>query len=228
MDVPDFPGSHPLRVYAGPSYRHGSTLTCRCPALISCAFTHKQGRRLSPRGDCGGVGRGGLSHRRRPCLWMPSLRLSRRRSVKPKPSRRQSPSSCCAWAPSLRGAIRACSYPLYVSCRSAKPTLAGRLRTQKSFLTTGCPRSTRPRGFFRNVIATCQAGILTDPHEPTRSLRRTPCLHSLSSSLWCRLSYHSPLHTRSSEAIPFMGSIPFRDRVELRSWSVRTALPASC
>ena len=153
--------------------------------------------------------------------------LPRRRSVKPKPIRRQSPSRAVR-GHFISGAIPACSYPLYVSCRSAKPALAGRLRTQKSFLTTGYPRSARPRGFFRNVIATCQAGILTDPHEPTRSLRRTPCLHSLSSSLWCRLSDHSPLHTRSSEAIPFMGSIPFRDRVELRSWSVRTALPASC
>ena len=26
--APVFPGSHPLRVYAGPSYGHGSTLTC--------------------------------------------------------------------------------------------------------------------------------------------------------------------------------------------------------
>lgn len=68
-----------------------------------------------------------------------------------------------------------------------------------------------------NVIATCQAGILTDPHEQIRSLRKTPCLRSLCCSLWCRLSYRSPLHTRSSEAIPFMGSIPFRDRDELRS-----------
>lgn len=112
--------------------------------------------------------------------------LPRRRSVKPKPIRRQSPSRAVR-GHFISGAIPACSYPLYASCRSAKPALAGRLRTQKSFLTTGYPRSTRPHGFFRNVIATCQAGILTDPHEPTRSLRRTPCLHSLSSSLWCRL-----------------------------------------
>lgn len=118
---------------------------------------------------------------------------------------------------SITGAIPACSYPPYVSCRIAKPALAGRLRTQKPFLTSGYPRSTRPRGFLMNVIATCQAGILTDPHEQIRSLRKTPCLRSLRCSLWCRLSYHSPLHTRSSEAIPFMGSIPFRDRDELRS-----------
>lgn len=153
--------------------------------------------------------------------------LSRRRSIEPKPSRRQSPSSCCAWAPSLRGAIRACSYPLYVSCRSAKPALAGRLRTQKPFVLLRLAQqalSATPRGVTG-----------WDPHRSpaARAVHRTGrhACTPLRARFWCVCLTSSRCtcgHPKLSSIAPLRDVTSAGSRTDVRALRRGLALPASC